>query len=158
MSLLTPDFSANRTVRQYTEQYYLPAAAAYHERAADHGAWGRSLLRWKSTLDRRWASVRFGELRVASSPHTHLLQVEVYMGELDADCVRVQLYADPTGAEPPFVSEMTHRDGAETSSRSRIYAGEVPASRPASHYTPRIVPSHWGASIPLEDTHILWFR
>ena len=158
MSLLTPDFSANRTVRQYTEQYYLPAAAAYHERAADHGAWGRSLLRWKSTLDRRWASVRFGELRVASSPHTHLLQVEVYMGELDADCVCVQLYADPTGAEPPFVSDMTHRDGAETSSRSRIYAGEVPASRPASYYTPRIVPSHCGASIPLEDTHILWFR
>jgi starch phosphorylase len=158
MSLLTPHFSANRAVREYTEKYYLPAAAAYHERAADHGAWGRSLLRWESALDRRWASVRFGELRVASSPHAHLLQVEVYLGELEAACVRVELYADPIGKEPPFVSEMTPKDDAGPSSRSRIYAGEVPASRPASHYTPRIVPWHWGARIPLEDTHILWFR
>jgi glycogen phosphorylase len=158
MSLLTPHFSANRAVREYTEKYYLPAAAAYHERAADHGAWGRSLFRWKDALDRRWASVRFGELRVASSPRAHLLQVEVYLGELEAACVRVELYADPIGKEPPFVSEMTPKDDAGPSSRSRIYAGEVPASRPASHYTPRIVPWHLGARIPLEDAHILWFR
>ena len=31
MARLTPRFSANRTVREYTEQYYLPAAAAYRE-------------------------------------------------------------------------------------------------------------------------------
>ena len=29
MARLTPRFSANRTVREYTEQHYLPAAAAY---------------------------------------------------------------------------------------------------------------------------------
>ena len=40
---LTPRFSANRTVREYTEQHYLPAAAAYRERAADKGAVGRKL-------------------------------------------------------------------------------------------------------------------
>ena len=39
MARLTPQFSANRTVREYTEQYYLPAAAAYRERAADKAPW-----------------------------------------------------------------------------------------------------------------------
>ncbi|HUJ50750.1 MAG TPA: alpha-glucan family phosphorylase, partial [Bryobacteraceae bacterium] len=29
MAVLTPEFSANRTVRQYTEDHYIPAAAAY---------------------------------------------------------------------------------------------------------------------------------
>jgi hypothetical protein len=33
MARLTPRFSANRTVREYTEQHYLPAATAYRERA-----------------------------------------------------------------------------------------------------------------------------
>ena len=42
MARLTPRFSANRTVREYTEQHYLPAAAAYRERAADKGAIGRA--------------------------------------------------------------------------------------------------------------------
>ena len=38
MAQLTPRFSASRTVREYTEQHYLPAASAYLERAADKGA------------------------------------------------------------------------------------------------------------------------
>ena len=35
MARLTPRFSANRAVREYTETHYLPAAAAYRDRAAD---------------------------------------------------------------------------------------------------------------------------
>jgi hypothetical protein len=35
MARLTPRFSANRTVREYTEQHYLPAATAYHLRSAN---------------------------------------------------------------------------------------------------------------------------
>jgi starch phosphorylase len=31
MACLTPRFSANRAVREYTERYYLPAAARYNE-------------------------------------------------------------------------------------------------------------------------------
>ncbi len=158
MSRLTPLFSANRAVREYTEKYYLPAAAAYHERASDQGAYGGSLLQWKQELAEHWASLKFGELRVESSPQKHSLRVEVHLGELRADWVRVQLYADPLDAEPPFLSEMTHGDSAEPSAGWRIYAADVPASRPASDYTPRIVPSHSGVSIPLEDAHILWRR
>jgi starch phosphorylase len=158
MSRLTPRFSANRTVREYTENYYLPAAAAYHERTRDHGAYGRSLLQWEQALAERWASVRFGELRVESSPQKHLLQVEVYLGGLRTDWVQVQVYADPLDGEPPFVSEMKRRESDEPAGGWSIYAADVPASRPASHYTPRIVPSHSEARIPLEDTHILWFH
>ena len=41
MSRLTPQFSANRAVRQYTEQHYLPGAASYARRAADGGKVGK---------------------------------------------------------------------------------------------------------------------
>ena len=44
MARLTPRFSTNRTVREYTEQHYLPAAAAYHQRCADKGAIGRQVV------------------------------------------------------------------------------------------------------------------
>ncbi|MFZ1118673.1 MAG: alpha-glucan family phosphorylase [Candidatus Binataceae bacterium] len=158
MSRLTPRFSANRAVREYTEKYYVPAAAAYNERAHDRGAYGRSLIQWEQVLAGHWESLRFGELRVETSPKKHSLQVEVYLGELRTDWVQVQVYADPLDGEPPFVSEMNCRESDEPSGGWSIYAAEVPASRPASDYTPRIVPSHSGAKIPLEDAHILWFR
>jgi len=40
MARLTPQFSANRAVREYTEKYYLPVAAMYRQREASRGALG----------------------------------------------------------------------------------------------------------------------
>jgi starch phosphorylase len=37
-----------------------------------------------------------------------------------------------------------------------IYVGEVPDTRPPSHYTPRVVPHHALARVPLEAPWILW--
>ena len=64
MARLTPRFSANRTVREYTEQYYLPAAAAQRKRAADQGALGRRMADWRRSLEQKWAALRFGEVKV----------------------------------------------------------------------------------------------
>ena len=52
MARLTPRFSANRTVREYTEQYYIPASAAYRERSADKGASGVQVVNWRQALER----------------------------------------------------------------------------------------------------------
>jgi starch phosphorylase len=44
MARLTPEFSATRAIREYTENHYLPAASGYHERAAGDSALGMGLL------------------------------------------------------------------------------------------------------------------
>jgi starch phosphorylase len=158
MAQLTPRFSANRAVREYTENYYLPAAAAYHERIAGRGTLGISMLKWKQQLALHWDALRFGELHVESSSQHHAFKVEVHLGELQPSAVRVELYADSPDAGSPSVSLMTLREGSAASERWRIYGAEIPALRPASDYTPRIVPSYDGALVPLEDSHILWYR
>jgi starch phosphorylase len=38
------------------------------------------------------------------------------------------------------------------------YKAEVPSSRPAGDYTPRIVPAFSDAQVPLEAKEILWQR
>ena len=73
MARLTPRFSANRTVREYTEQHYLPAAAAYRERAANNGAIGRQVVDWQHAVDQKWGSVRFGDLRVETDADHHVV-------------------------------------------------------------------------------------
>jgi starch phosphorylase len=55
MAQLTPRFSADRAVREYTEQHYLPAAAAYQARVADKGAFGRQMVDWQHSLEQKWA-------------------------------------------------------------------------------------------------------
>lgn len=60
MAMLTPAFSANRAVRQYTEEHYLPAAA-YTARVQSLGKTGSSVLAWQQDIARRWQDVRFGQ-------------------------------------------------------------------------------------------------
>jgi glycogen phosphorylase len=158
MAQLTPRFSANRAVREYTENYYLPAAAAYHERIAGRGVLGISLLKWKQQLAQHWEELRFGELHVESSSQSHAFTVEVHLGDLQPCAVRVELYAEPPDGGLPWLAAMTLREGSASSPRWRIYAAEIPAVRAAADYTPRIVPAYDGARVPLEESHILWFR
>lgn len=36
------------------------------------------------------------------------------------------------------------------------YGARVPAARPATDYTVRLIPHFDGVAVPLEDAHILW--
>src|SRR5262249_47642063 len=89
MSTLTPRFSANRTVREYTERYYLAAAARYQERARDRGAWGVGLVDWQRTLAQHWRQMRFGETRVERVENGLRFAVHVQLGMIPPDAVRV---------------------------------------------------------------------
>ncbi len=158
MGRLTPRFSANRTVREYAEKYYLPASAAYRERAADRGAMAARLLNWRRALERDWPNLRFGELKVLSDGGRHAFEVQVRLGGLDPDTIRVELYADGVKDGEPVRQEMIRDRQLPGPGGYLSYSGEVPSARPAADYTPRVIPRFPGASIPLEAPRILWQR
>jgi starch phosphorylase len=158
MARLTPRFSAERTVREYTETRYLPAAAAYAARAADNGAVGRQLVDWRGGLDRKWAAVHFDGVSVETRDAGHTFEVRVCLNDLDPEAVRVQLYADGIDGAAPTVADMSRIRRADGASSVYVYGARVPAARPATAYTARLVPHHAGVSVPLEDARIRWER
>jgi starch phosphorylase len=158
MAQLTPRFSANRAVREYTERYYLPAARAWRERAAKDGEQGAQIVEWRRALARHLQSAHFGNLQVETAGHEHLFQIQVYLNELDAEMVRVELYADAPDGGSPTRQEMARTGELVGAANGYIYSARAPASRPASDYTPRLVPYHRHAAVPLEASHILWQR
>ena len=158
MARLTPQFSASRAVREYTEQHYLPAALAYCERAADKGAVGRQMIDWQHTLDQKWDSLRFGDLRVKTNADLHVFEVEVFLNDLDPNAVRVELYADGINGGDPVREEMKCMQPHPDASRRYVYHATIPGTRPARDFTPRLLPQRSGVAIPLESTRILWQR
>jgi starch phosphorylase len=157
MARLTPRFSANRTVREYTEQYYIPAAADYRQRAANKGAMGAQLVYWQHALEQNWSKLRFGEMKVASDEKKHAFEVQVYLNGLDPNAVRVELYADGANGAEPVRQEMT-RGQQLVGANGYIYSAQVPAARPATDYTVRVIPHCSGVAVPLEVARILWQR
>jgi len=156
MASLTPRFSANRTVREYTELHYLLAAAAYRERAADKGAFGAQLLNWRRTLDQKWSGLRFGEVNVQTQGDQYRFEVQIYLNGLDPNSVRVELYAD--GGSAPIREELKLERQADDSSSNHLYSATVPTTRQANEYTARVIPHMEGVEVPLEDARILWQR
>ena len=158
MARLTPRFSANRAVREYTEQHYLPAAAAYRERAANKGAVGRQVVDWQHAVDRKWGSLRFGDLRVETNADHHVFEVEIFLNDLDPNAVRVELYADGINGGDPVREEMKCARPLPDASGGCVYHATVPATRPARDYTARVIPQRSGVAVPLESARILWQR
>lgn len=158
MARLTPRFSANRAVREYTEQHYLPAAAAYLERAADKGARGRQVVDWQHSLEQKWAALHFGEVKTETHGGRHVFEVQVHLPDLDPRAVRVELYAEGMNGGAPVRQEMKRSRQMTGAPGGFIYSADVSAERPPTDYTARVMPRHDGVAIPLEDARILWQR
>ncbi len=158
MARLTPRFSANRAVREYTERYYLPASAAYEQRAAGKGALGAQIIQWRRHLEQKWTSLYFGEVKIETDGEQHRFEVPVYLDELDPDAVRVELYAEGTPGDGPVRQEMARVRQLVGAVNGYVYGAAVPATRPATDYTPRVVPHFPGVAVPLEAAPILWQR
>jgi len=85
-----------------------------------------------------------------------MFQVQVYFGALDPDFIKVELHADDSGSGSFITEELNRGERLAGTANGFLYTARVPASRPASDYTPRLIPAHAGALVPLESPFILW--
>jgi starch phosphorylase len=115
------------------------------------------MVNWLHNLEQHWGMLRFGEAKVVTEEGRHVFQVEVYLGSLDPGSVRVEIYADGVKGGEPECQEM-RRGQSLTELNGYSYRAQVPATRPATDYTSRIIPQHEGVAVPLEAALILWQR
>jgi starch phosphorylase len=158
MAQLTPRFSANRSVREYTEQHYLPAAAAYCVRAANNGKIGVDIIKWQYALEEHWNMLHFGEVQHETEGEQHVFEVQVYLDGIDPDAVQVELFANGVDDMAPERIEMKRVRQLVGAVNGYAYHAGVPAIRPASDYTARLIPRLDGVAVPLESSKILWQR
>lgn len=156
MARLTPAFSTNRVVRQYTEQYYKPAAAAFRARSANGGSLGGDLVRWQNEIAQHWARLRFGSATVEKRSQQYFFEVQMFFDDLDPEAARVELYAEGQNGAACVGHVMERGERLVGSTNGFTYTARIPANRPARDYTPRIIPFHNHVSVPLEAPFILW--
>lgn len=158
MAELAPEFSANRMVRDYVNDIYVPAATLVHRRECDGGQLGQVLRDWHTRLARDWHAVHFGELEVAEAEGRRVLTVPVYLGALAPSDVAVEVYAEATATQPRARLTMSRVRDLPGAVNGAVYEADVPLDRAASDYTPRVIPSHPDALVPLEAAFITWYR
>jgi len=156
MARLTPRFSTNRAVCEYTEQHYLPAASAYLARAVDGGRFGADTVKWTNEMGSKWTALRFGEVKHETHDEQHVFEAQLYLDGLDPEAVRVELYADGLDGAMPERMEMKRVRELIGATNGYAYRAEVSAARPATDYTARLIPQRADVAVPLESSRILW--
>jgi glycogen phosphorylase len=156
MSRLTPAFSTTRAVRQYTEEHYVPAAAAFHRRTDKGASLAADVLHWQNQLAKHWSMLRFGSATVEQKDGQSTFHVQVFLDDLDPQAVRVELYAEGQNGNAAVTQPLTRGEHLVGSANGFTYTTTISDTRPAADYTPRLVPQHSAALVPLEAPFILW--
>ncbi len=157
MGCLTAQYSSNRMLREYTEDYYLPLAKAYQQRSSDFNI-AVELEAWHTQLEQHWQWIHFGNVSVRESDNKLYFEVQVYLDDISVEAVSVELYADPVAGHDLVCQPLIRGTALSGAANAYVYTGSVPVGRSESDYTPRIVAAHPLAHVPLEACVILWYR
>ncbi len=157
MGKLTPRFSANRTVREYTQKYYLPAASGFVKRSADNSAVGKEIVNITHDLSAKWAGTGFGKTEITSKENGFSYKVPVFLNGIDSQKVEVQLFANGTEDGPAEII-MMENEGEKNEENGWLYSAEVTTKRSSNNYTVRIIPRYLKFLFPLENRLIRWQR
>jgi starch phosphorylase len=156
MSQLTLRFSSYRMMREYVEKMYLPSAIAYHRRMANGARLASELDSWEKELTENWGDLHFGRMSASREGDSWAFEVQVYLGKMNPDMIRVELYAEPLEGVLPIRIVMARKGPVEGAEGGLLYECIVAGDRPSGDFTPRIIPHHPEASVPIEEAHILW--
>ncbi len=165
IACLSHRYNIHRMVKEYTERFYLPAAARRGVLMGDDAAGARALATWKAGVREGWPDVRVEVVESGSGADLRVgggLQVtaEVRLGQLTPDDVTVELYMgrlDPSGdfldaTGMPMQAVRSLGDG-----RHLFEASGITCCDSGQHgYTVRVVPCYPGMVTPYLPGLISW--
>ena len=158
MASLTPAYAGTRLIREYLSKAYLPAAEALRLRLADGAEAAKGMTSWEGRVRRCWPSLHLGDPSIVQDGNGLAFAVPVYLGEMAAEDIRIELYADPAEEDQAETLPLARGEPIPGAVNGYIYAGRVSTSRPVDHFTVRVRPHHAGVRIPTEMPLILWQR
>lgn len=145
---LGPKVVATRMLRDYTEQFYLPAARRSNSLNENGHARAKGLRAWKTRIEQSWSSVHVTSMTHEDRPTqlggTQNVWATIELGALSPEDVEVQLWhgsvdLDDDLRQPHLiVMEPGEHEGGVWK-----YHAEIQCDRSGSYgFTARIVPSH----------------
>lgn len=146
MSKLTPQYSSNRSVREYTDKYYMIMSGKYQKRVANKAALTKEIVEWKLLIEQNWDNLRFGDLKLEQD----IVTLEVFLGNLRPEDVKVELFANGT---PPYKQAMSM---IRKTGNNYLFQAKIGPDGNMALLTPRIIPFHPDVEDPLEINLIKW--
>lgn len=164
ISLLVPEYSTMRMVKEYSERFYVKAVRSSTRMLEGDLKEAKQLTAWKARVSSAWSDVAVKDLVVGSRTELHVgdampVEALVQLGALTPNDVVVELYHGPTGGGHELLQGSIVRmrpQGAASGGLYR-YVGEIPTKDSGAHaFAARIMPSNENLSNPYETSLVRW--
>jgi starch phosphorylase len=166
LKLLSPAFSANRMIWEYSENYYLPAACYFAAMSENGMERVRRLAAWKRSIQQDWSDVQIKSVKASDTRTRQVgegfeLSSIVHLGAIAPQEVEVEIYFGPVDAQRQVVEPRTvpmHLE-EEKETGLYLYRGTVPCEKSGMQgYTVRLIPSHSDANNVLTTGLMTWWK
>jgi len=156
---LGPFVTAARMVRDYTTEFYEPAAATSRHALADHAAAARDLATWKRRVRDAWPVVKVVDIEADTSPahegDRRQVRAHVEIDGLEVDSITVQALHGPINSEGDFVG--TPRSVTLRRTESGVWEADYVIGEAGPYgITVRAMPSHPSLISPVEMGMVAW--
>ncbi len=164
MRRLAPVFNTNRMVRNYAEQFYIPALDRGRVLVAENMKRGVELAHIKDFLRHKWGAIKIVGVHTSGNGHFKVgdsMQVEalVDLPGVKPDDLTVQLYAGPISAkgdiDQPQAMNMTH--AKPLAADRHLFIGKIECRTSGRQgFAVRILPGARDLATPYEPGLITW--
>ena len=158
------DFGAHRMMRQYTEEFYLPADALHRTLASNGCSPARSLADWLARVRQQWHSIQILDVDLTGGPEVNVgsalpVRARVSLNGLHADELRVQVYVGRVGSDGAVDGGATFEatPAAPDGDGAHWFESTVPLRQSGRMgIAVRVVPRHPHLMDPVEHGLIRW--
>ncbi len=164
MKALCPEFSTNRMTFEYNDKFYLLAAEAFADLAADNFSRAKELAGWKKKLAAGWSKVKILDVTAEGEEGLQVndyykVSVKAQLGTLNPEDVSIELYYGRVDENREIVAgEARPLDfvSAEEGGKA-LFSGMIPLKHSGQYgFSARVVPNHRKLSSRIEPGYIVW--
>jgi starch phosphorylase len=164
MRAICPVFNTNRMVRQYVEEFYLPALERHTLLTQDGAQHARALGAWEAHVRQGWGALRIVKVEAERLENlkvgdTLVVCASLDLGNLTPDDINVQLYqgALDAGGNILWPQPVPMNPTGQPSGSQYTFTCSIPLTTSGRQgYTVRVLPRHPDLDDPFKLGLILW--
>ena len=157
-------FNSHRMIKDYTEQYYLPAEALFKKFKKSNYAEAKELTAWQQKILKSWENIKILNLESVHKDFIYKgskidLKAQVFLGDFQSDNIIVEcLHGSLDNNHQIINATRTRMTFTATVEDTAIFTSTISCSQGGHYgYTVRVLPGHPNLAVNLLPNLIKWY-
>ncbi len=161
---LCPIFNANRMVREYFENSYLPSFKRFNKMNKVNAEKAKELAKWKSYMKGNWGNIKITNISAKKSKEISVgtefdVYADIYLDSFKPEDVQVQIYFGSVNSQMKIIDAVSipMENRVPGNGGNYTFVGKIACKNSGRHgYSLRILPKHEYQNNLFETGLILW--